>query len=280
MNMPATDELPPRSHNLPEDMGMLPTLPLEISTDAIEKAVAELPKPETPPAYNVVVHAAFGLRVDAFMEACGKWADIKEIGSAEQSERLTDFITGARQLWQKVEDQRVVDKRPHDDRAAEVQAAFIGLLNKLKLAGDKLKPMQAAWLKKEQDRIDAEKAELKRIADEKAEDARQLAAQAAARNDVSGEVEAAAMLKEAGKEQKIAGRDVRAKAGSASGGGRAMSMRDVKTAVIHSQNSIYMHFREHADVVELLQRLANQAVRSGVVFDAKVLTVKTEQVAA
>ena len=280
MNMPATDELPPRSHNLPEDMGMLPTLPLEISTDAIEKAVAELPKPETPPAYNVVVHAAFGLRVDAFMEACGKWADIKEIGSAEQSERLTDFITGARQLWQKVEDQRKADKKPHDDRAAEVQAAFIGLLNKLDAASKKLKPMQAAWLAKEQARIDAEKAEAKRIADEKAQAARQLAAQAAARNDVSGEVEAAAMLKEASKEQKSAGREVRAKAGSASGGGRAMSMREVRTAEIHSRNSVYMHFREHPQVVDLLQRLANEAIRSGVEFDAKVLTVKTDKVAA
>lgn len=280
MNTPATDDLPPRSHNLPDDMGMLPTLPLEISTAAIEQAVADLPKAESPPAYNVISHAAYDLRVAAFMEACGKWADIKVIGSAEQSERLTDFVTGARQLWQKVEDQRKADKKPHDDRAAEVQAAFIGLLNKLKAAGDKLKPMQAVWLAREQARIDAENDETKRLADEKAEAARQLGAQAAARNDVSGEVEAAAMLKEAGKEQKAAGRDVKAKAGSASGGGRAMSMRDVKTAVIHSQNSIYMHFREHPDVVDLMQRLANQAIRSGVEFDAKVLTVKTLRVAA
>ena len=138
MNTPDTTDLPPRSHNLPANMGMLPTLPLEISTDAIEKAVAELPRAEAPPAYNVVAHAAYVLRVSAFTEACGKWADIKEIGSAEQSERLTDFITGARQLWQKVEDQRKADKKPHDDRATEVQEAFIGLLNKLKAAGDKL----------------------------------------------------------------------------------------------------------------------------------------------
>lgn len=280
MNMPATDDLPPRSHNLPDDMGMLPTLPLEISTAAIEQAVAALPKAETTPPYNVVTHAAFELRVQAFTEACGKWADIKEIGSAEQSERLTDFITGARQLWQKVEDQRVIDKKPHDDRGAEVQAAFVKMLAKLKTAGDKLKPMQAAWLAKEQARIDAEKAEQKRIADEKAETARQLAAQAAARNDVSGEVEAAAMLKEASKEQKSAGRVVKAKAVSASGGGRAMSMRDVRTAVIQSQNAVYMHFREDPEVIDLLQRLANQAVRAGVEFDAKVLTVKVEKVAA
>lgn len=275
-----TDELPPRNHNLPDEIGMLPTLPLEVSTAAIEQAVADLPVLKEAAAYNTAAHAAFGLRVTAFMEACGKWADIKEIGSAEQSERLTDFIAGARQLWQKVEDQRKADKKPHDDRAAEVQEAFIGMLNKLKAAGEKLKPMQAAWLAKVQAKIDAEKAEQRRLAEEKAEAARQLAAQAAARNDVSGEVDAAAALKEAEKEQKAANRDVKAKAGSASGGGRAMAMREVRSAEILSRNSVYMHFRDHPDVVDLLQRLATAAVRAGVEFDPKVLTVKTVQVAA
>lgn len=280
MTQTEIEELAPRNHNLPAEIGMLPSLPLEVSNEAIEQAVAGLPVVTLPPAYNTAAHAAFGLRVAAFMDACGKWADIKEIGSAEQSERLTDFITGSRQLWQKVEDQRKADKKPHDDRAAEVQEAFIGMLNKLKAAGDKLKPMQAAWLEKVQAKIDAEKAEQKRLADEKAESARQLAAQAAARNDVSGEVDAAAALKEAEKELNAANRDVKAKAGSASGGGRSMAMRSVKTADIHSRNSVYMHFRDHPDVIELLQRLATQSVRAGFEFDPKILTVKIEKVAA
>jgi len=258
----------------------LPTLPLEVSTAQIEQAVADLPREDKPKPYNVVAHAAFELRVAAFTEACGKWADIKEIASAEQAERLSDFIDGARGLFKKVDDQRKADKKPHDDRGAAVQAAFVKMLDKLKAAADRLKPMQAAWLTKEQARIDAEKAEQRRLADEKAEAARQQAAQAAARNDVSGEVEAAVALKEAEKEAKAAKREVKAKAGSASGGGRSMAIREVRTAKILNQNAVYMHFRDHADVVELLQRLSTAAVRAGVEFPETVILVEIQKVAA
>ena len=41
-----------------------------------------------------------------------------------------------------------------------------------------------------------------------------------------------------------------------------------------------MHFREHPDVIDLLQRLATAAVRAGVEFDPKILTVKKDQVPA
>ena len=274
------NDLAPRNHNLPPDMAVLPTLPLEISTEAIEQAVEAIEPTGTVPSYNVVSHAAFALRVAAFCDACGKWADIKEIASKEQAERLNDFINGARQLFKKVDEQRAADKGVHDARAKEVQTAFKLLLDKLEASANKLKPMAGAWLAKEQARLAAEQAEAKRIADEKIEAARKLAAEAAARNDVSGEVEAAAALKDAEKAQTIANRDVKAKVGSASGAGRTMSMREVKTAEIHSRNGVYMHFREHPDVIDLLQRLATAAVRAGVEFDPKILTVKKDQVPA
>lgn len=280
MTGPGSEGLPPRSHNLPEGIDVLPTLPLEISTAAIEEAVEALPVTKEPPPYNVVAHAAFALRVAAFCDACGKWADIKDIASKEQAERLGDFINGAKQLSKKVDEQRTADKSIHDARSTAVQSAFKLLLDKLDASAKKLKPMAAAWLEKEQARLAAEQAEAKRIADEKIEAARKQAAEALARNDVSGEVEAAAAMKDAEKAQKVASRDVKAKVGSASGAGRTMSMRTVQTAEIHSQNGVYMHFREHPDVIDLLQRLATAAVRAGVEFDPKILTVKKDQVPA
>jgi len=272
------NDLAPRNHNLPPDMAILPTLPLEIGTEAIEKAVMALPETGAPPPYNTVAHTAFSLRVQAFMDACGKWADIKTINSKEQSERLNDFINGARTLWKKVDEQRVADKKPHDDRGAVVQAAYTPLKDKLTAAADKLKPMAADWLARETARLAAEQAAAKAEADAKAEAARKLAAEAEARNDVSGEVDAAAQLKEAQKMQAAAGKDLKAKIGSASGAGRTMSFRTVKTAEIHNLNGVYMHFREHPDVIELLQRLATAAVRAGVEFDPKILTIKTDKV--
>lgn len=275
-----TDELPDRSHNLPPDIAMLPVLPPEPTGEAVAEAMAAAPIAAEPPPYDAAKFAAFVLRVSAFTEACGKWRDIKTISTAEQSEKLTDFIGGARGIAKQIEEQRKADKGVWDDKGKIVQAAYVLLIDKMTRAVESVKPLQADWLKREQARIDAEKAELARLAAEKKAEAERLAAQAAARNDVDGEVEAERLRKEAAKDEKSAARTTRAKAGSASGGGRSMSMRSVKTAEIHSRNSIYMHFRDHPAVIDLLQRLANEAVRAGVEFDPKILTVRDDQVAA
>ena len=273
------NDLPDRSHNNPPEL--LPVLPPEPTEEQVkaqlgkpvEELAAELP-------YDPIRHAAFKARVIAFTDACGKWRDLKTIQNVEQSEKLTDFITGARGIAKQIEEARKEEKGVHDAKAKVVQDAYVLLIDMMTRAVETVKPLQADWLKREQDRIAAEKAEAARVAKEKADEAARLAAEAAARNDVAGEVEAERLAKDAAKEEKAAARPASAKAGSATGGGRAMSLRTVRTAEIHSQNGVYMHFRENAEVRDLLQRLANAAVRSGVEFDPKILTVKTEQVAA
>ncbi|MCA0424024.1 MAG: hypothetical protein LCH61_12000 [Proteobacteria bacterium] len=272
-----TDQLPDRGHNMPPEL--LPVLPPEPAAEAVSTAVESL-KPRVLPPYDLTIHTAFKLRVDAFADACGKWRDLKVIQTAEQAEKLTDFISGARGIAKQIEENRKAEKGIWDAKGAEVQKAYVGLMDVMTRAIETVKPLQADWLKREQDRIDAEKAEAARIASEKAEEAARLAAEAAARNDVAGEVEAERLAKDAAKEVKAAARPTSAKAGSASGGGRAMALRTVRTAEIHSFNAVYMHFREDPDVRALLQSKANAAIRSGVEFDSKILTVKTERVAA
>lgn len=274
-----TDQLPDRGHNMPPEL--LPVLPPEPAEDAVTTAISKIQvlAPEPPP-YDLARHTAFKLRVDAFADACGKWRDLKVIQTAEQSEKLTDFITGARGIAKQIEERRKIEKGIWDAKGAEVQKAYVGLIEVMTRAIDTVKPLQADWLKREQDRIDAAKAEAALVAKAKADEAARLAAEAAARNDVAGEVEAERLAKEAAKEAKAAVRPVSAKAGSATGGGRAMALRTVRTAEIHSFNAVYMHFREDPEVRDLLQRLANAAIRSGVEFDPKILTVKSEQVAA
>lgn len=272
--MSLNDHLPDRGHNLPPDIELLPTLPPEPSAEAVAEAIAQGPEQSEPPPYDANAVAAFKLRVTAFADASGKWRDIKTITTADQSARLTDFIDGARGVAKAIEAKRKDDKKGWDDKAAAVHAAYVGLLDIMNRVVETVRPLQADWLRRENERIAAEKAEKARIAAEQRAEAERLAAAAAARNDVAGEAEAAKMLKQAEKAAKSATRPTKASAGSASGAGRTMSLRTVKVAVIHNQNAVYMHFREHSDVVEVLQRLATQAVRSGIEFEERVLTVK------
>lgn len=274
MSLTDPETLPDRGHNLPPGIDMLPSLPPEPSAEAVAEAIANEPEREEPPPFDAEAVASFKLRVSAFADACGKWRDLKTITSAEQSEKLTDFITGARGVKKQIEEKRKSDKKVWDDKGKAVMAAYTDLTDVMDRAVDSVKPLQADWLRRENERIAAEKAEAARIAAEKQAEAERLAAQAAARNDVAGEAEAAKLLKEAGKQAKAAARPVKASAGSATGAGRTMSIRKTKVAVIHSQNGVYMHFRSHPAVVDLLQRLANEAVRAGEVFEERLLTVK------
>lgn len=264
MNTPATAEH--RAHNgSPE--GILPVLPLPIGADDIKDTIvaareAAAERDEVSPfdAGRVALYAA---NVASFCDACGAWSDLGRIETQEQSERLTDFVAGARGLAKKIEDARKAEKKVHDDRGKAVQAAYSPLLTKLDRVLDLMKNMQGDWLRRENARIEAEKAEAARIAVEEAEAAKQAMTAAAARNDVSGQVDAEQALQEAEKAAAAASRNERARAGSATGGGRTMSLRKAKFAVITNPRAVFMHFEKHPDLLETLQRLANAAVRAG-----------------
>lgn len=249
-----------RGHNNPPEL--LPVLPPEDIVD-VEGLEAARIAHEGVTTYDAEKMAILTVKVGAFANACGAWKDLGLISSAHQSERLTDFITGARNLFRIVDDQRKAEKKRWDDAAKEVQDAFAPLLKMLERCAGDLKPMQEDWLKRESKRIADEKAEQARAAREAAEAAAKAAAEAEARNDVAGAVMAEQAAKEAEKALKAAERTTKAKAGSATGAGRTMALRKVRTAKINSQNSVYMHFRDRPEVLDLLQRLANAAVRAG-----------------
>lgn len=259
-----TDQLPDRGHNNPPEL--LPVLPPTKSEEELAAAYAKAKAQEAQPkelAYDEATLFSFQTRVMDFCDAAGKWADLKRIESVTQSERLTDFIEGSRGLWKQVDEARADAKRPWDDKGKQVQAAFTPLLDKLKKVGESMKVMQADWLTRENARIAAEKAEAARIASEKLEAARREAENAAARNDFSGAVDAEAALKDAEKELQKAAKPAAAKAGSASGGGRGMSLRTQAYAEIHNIRQVFMHFADNPRVIEVLQSLADAEMRAG-----------------
>lgn len=215
-----------------------------------------------PPPFDPDEFDKFQTKVSDFLDAAGDWLDLKEVETEEQSEKLTDFVSGARAVFRGVDDARKAAKKPHDDAGKEVQAAFTPLLDKLERAVKKVKALQTAYLTKKDEAHRREQARLAAEAEVKRKAAEKMAAAAAARNDINAEVDAEEAMKEADRLAKEATRITNAKVGSATGGGRSMALRTLKEVEITNINVLFMHFRNHPDVAETLRRLAQAEVRS------------------
>lgn len=215
-----------------------------------------------PPPYDPAVLEAHARSTMAFLDAAGEYLDLGTIETEEQAGRLNDFITGARGLYKKIEDARKAAKKPHDDAGKAVTAAFSPLLDRLERTVEKMKPMLGDYLRRKEAAERAEQARQRAEAEEKARQAAALAAQAAARNDISGEIEAERLAKEAADQAKAASREVKVSAGSATGAGRAVSMREHRSGEISNWNGAYYHFREHPELKATLQRLTDAMFRA------------------
>ena len=259
-------ELPPRDHNQPPEVLPMPSLPGEATPEQIARAQEAAKAPEKIndlQAYDPAQHAELAAHVQVFCDAAGKWLDIKTVQSAEQAERLTDFVTGARDLYKRVEDARKADKKPWDDLGKQVQGAYTPLAAKVERIAKSMKAMQADWLRREDARIAEEKRQAEAAARAEREAAERAAAEAAARNDISGQVEAEEALKAAEKAEKAAAKPAKAQVGSATGAGRKMSLRETKHAKVINRRACFAYFQSHPEVEELLTRLATAAVRKG-----------------
>lgn len=215
-----------------------------------------------PPLVDPEIIAQTKAKVEDFAASAGEWLAVGQIASAEQAGELADYIAGARQVWKRVDEARVAAKKPHDDAAKAVQGMFTPLLETITRCVDKLKPMQADWLRREQARLDAERAEQRRAADAARIAAEEAAAIAASTNSISGELEAERLQKQAADLEKAANREVRANVQSASGGGRTMALRKIKKARITDINRLFRHHRERPEVAEVLIRLTEADVRA------------------
>jgi hypothetical protein len=215
-----------------------------------------------PPPYDVEVHDRCRKVVEDFCDAAGEWADLKELTTEVQAEKLTDFVSGARKVKKMVDDARVAAKKPHDEAAKAVQSAFTSLLDKLDRSIAFAKPLQEAFLrrkkKEEEERKAAELAEANR----RREEAEAAAARAAANNDVSWLVDAEKAAADAEKAAKAAAKPVQAGVKSATGGGRTMALREVKTVRLDNLSLVFAFFKDAPEVRDVFQRLANAHVRA------------------
>ena len=185
------------------------------------------------------------------------------IEDAGRASEISDVVATVRGAFSAVDKIRAELKKPHDDAGAEVQKAFKVFLTALEADGKKIKAMQAAWLEAEDARIAAET----RAREEEARKAQEAAwaeqQMAEARGDTLAAAKAAEQAEEAEKLARAAAKPEKARAESASGGGRTMSLRTQAYAEITNWRAVYMRFEDEAEVREVLQRLADRAVRAG-----------------
>lgn len=215
-----------------------------------------------PPPFDPETHAEYQATVAEFMAVSKQWLDLEAIATQQQAEQLADQVTGLRGLFKKVDDARKAAKKPHDEAGKAVQDAYNPILAQLKRAGDALKEKLGVWATKreeEERQQKAQEAEAARKAQAEADERARIAAQT---NDISAQVEAEAAQKAAADKAKAAEKTIDASVRSASGAGRTMATRTVKDVQITNINVLFMHFRDHPDVADVLTRLATAKVRA------------------
>jgi colicin import membrane protein len=215
---------------------------------------------------------------DLYDEAKGilDGAGVQSDADAEMVAKLLDM---ARQAKKAADEQRTVEKKPHDDAAKAVQSAWKPLLDKCDLVADTCKKALAPFLTAKEA---AQRAEAARIAAE-AEEARAAALaarQAAAPDDLTAREEAERLDTVAGEAEKQAARAERAKA-HATGGSRAVGLRDAYSAEVtdYALFSKWAWANRRADYEEWLSELASQEAKRGPVTIPGII-IHTERKAA
>lgn len=218
------------------------------------------PPPDLP--YDQEQLAACEQTARDFADAAGQWRELGKIEGEEIAQRATDFVNGARKAYKTTQEAQKAAKKPWADKADMAFNAFKPALAMIEASVKIVLAMQEDWLKRES----ARKAEEQRKAQEAArlarEAAQKAAAEAAARNDIAAGVEAATRIEEAEKAERAADRPAQARAGSYTGGGRTVALREVRSARITNIRQLFLHFQDHPDVVATLQRIADAAYRA------------------
>lgn len=215
-----------------------------------------------PPAYDKEAHTSLAERVESFLKATQLWLKQPKIETDEDAGRVTDQITGLRDLHKEVDAVRVQYKMPHDDAGNEVQAAFKPLLDKLDAASKALKPKLADFATAKAEREAEEKAKLAEAADKLAAEAEEKRKLAELDGDIGAQVEAEQEAKAAEAAAKEAAKPVQTNVKSASGVGRTVAMRTQKVVTINNSLALFMVLRDDPVVIDALQRVATARVRS------------------
>lgn len=211
----------------------------------------------SPPAYE-----AISLHIEDLIAEAHNFLDGEPIGDQGQADAIGLLLDSIRQAKKAADDQRVIEKKPHDEAAKAVQVKYKPLIDKCDLAASVAKQALTPWLQHLE-------AEQRRIAEEKrlaAEEAQRIAREAgiAARTDLAAAEKAEAAQLVAEEAAKAAARAEKAKPQAASGG-RAIGLRTSYRAEITDPLAFGKWAWSHrrAEYLAFLDDLAAKEVRHG-----------------
>lgn len=230
-------------------------------------AVAEIGHnnpPEPTPLEAMKAHIG-----DLFVTAQG-FLDGDPITNQATADLVNKLIDDALQAEKDGTALRVAETKPLDDAKKAIMDAWRPLVDnptgKCRLIVSTAREALTPWLKAEQDRIDAEAAEARKVAEAKLA-AAQEAMRAANVTDLAERERVEVLLKDASRADRQASSAGKQRA-MASGGRRASSLRSVWTAELTDPVAALKHYREHqpealkAWLADQAQRDVNAGVRT------------------
>jgi hypothetical protein len=223
-------------------------------------------------------------RVGELVETANRWAvERPKISDDEMASKAKDFLTQITAELKAIDSECRDERAPFEKESKAIAARYKELATLLEAVDKILRPRLKAFAVEKQRQID--EANAKAAADAKklredAEAARVAALQQSANVVqavvVADQLAAAAIVAE--KAAKAAPKTARIQS---SFGGRASGLRTTWSAEITDWDQVYLNFSEHIRVREVLQSLANEAVRGGAGRDGRPgipgVTPKSEQ---
>lgn len=184
----------------------------------------------------------------------------KPIQSEDDADKAAVWSKRLGNISKKADDHRKVEKQPHIDAGAAVDAKWNPIRDGAKEISTALKRHLDGWLRQKQ----AEEAERQRKAREEAEAKRRAAEEAARKasaEDEAAKAEAERLAKEAAAAEKEAAQNHNASAGRT---GAKVAMRTFTFAEITDYDALLTALKDRDEVKELVQSLANRAAKSGI----------------
>lgn len=213
-----------------------------------------------PPAS--IYDAAYA-RMASLHELAESWLDGKPAETQEQVDELSHLLDEARKAKKEVDAARKEEAKPFDDGKAEVQARYTPLLKNADTIAGALKSAMAPFLAKLEAEKRAREAEARRQAEEARAKA-EAAMREANRANLAEQEAAEAALQKAKYAENIARMTTKDKA-KATGGARAVTLRDDWQAELTDLTAACRHYWPVAkeDFAAVVQRLAAADVRAG-----------------
>jgi len=130
-------------------------------------------------------------RMPALVDNCNRWlAERPEITDTEMAGAAQRFTIQLRALRDDLAAALKADRKPFDDAIAVLKATYLDPQELVRIALDKMEAKNRGWLKREQDRLDAERFERERLAEIARLEANAAMERAATKPSVEAELQA------------------------------------------------------------------------------------------